>query len=168
MFFFCSVGYNSQSTYHRRLVMTRSGRKIKGRGPRVGAQRLNRPMLFSSFNRLLIAFADWAFFLNIEFLVLIIHVFHLYQISNTEIPNPFSLEVQRSFPPQWNSSTLASRDAASEDESSHWRTLDQRRQVRCLTNLFMTDRNQYCIKMQIVGKKMFLADIIFLTDISDV
>ncbi|KAE8299332.1 Peptidyl-prolyl cis-trans isomerase G [Larimichthys crocea] len=26
--------YNSQSAYHRRLVMTRSGRKIKGRGPR--------------------------------------------------------------------------------------------------------------------------------------
>uniref|UniRef100_A0AAX7VLB8 peptidylprolyl isomerase n=1 Tax=Astatotilapia calliptera TaxID=8154 RepID=A0AAX7VLB8_ASTCA len=28
------AAYNSQSTYHRRLVMTRSGRKIKGRGPR--------------------------------------------------------------------------------------------------------------------------------------
>lgn len=84
MFFFCSVGYNSQSTYHRRLVMTRSGRKIKGRGPRVGAQRLNRPMFFSSFNRLLIAFADWAFVLNIEFMVLIIRVSSLSNIQHRD------------------------------------------------------------------------------------
>lgn len=47
---------NSQSTYQRRLLVTRSGRKIKGRGPRV-----NIYNLFSKINKVVAQSYCWCY-----------------------------------------------------------------------------------------------------------
>lgn len=98
--------YNSQSGYQRRLVITRSGRKIKGRGQRVGTPHLLQAFTLSSSQQ-------W-------------HWFLIWSFSCPVVSNSItvSFEVQRPLSEQWNPSTLASGNSSSENESCHWRALD--------------------------------------------
>lgn len=98
--------YNSQTGYQRRLVITRSGRKIKGRGQRVCSPHLLQDFTLSSSQQ-------W-------------HWFFIWFFSRPVVSNSItvSFEVQRPLSEQRNPSTLASGNSASENESCHWRALD--------------------------------------------
>lgn len=96
------MAYNSQSGYHRRLMMTRSGRKIKGRGQRVCLTKLLFGPLHLEFCTLLHLGCNTQYYVN-PFIILVGRfVGSTYQVLFSPIlvvPNSVTLsfEVQRPF-----------------------------------------------------------------------
>lgn len=114
-FLFCCRMFNCQSAYKRRLLMTRSGRTIKGRGPRVS-------QLSNKYSTIIPFLQNKDLESECQFNLLL-----------AAVPNSVTLQVKvkGSFPTQRDSSTLAPGDAACTKgtKSIQWRPLDQGWQV---------------------------------------